>query len=241
MVRSKWAKVLVLIVVTLMALSLPLAGCSKDDPPADQSGDDAAGGSTDDSSGSTGDDSGDDASTWAVYAFAPGQHVKYTITVTSGEEQTNGWFSLDFADAGGGNLTVNYAGEFGAPFSGSFTTTSGKLGEDLIAGAADNPMALMCMIPLFATDWDLYLGSAEFYVGFVWSWSVPDMEARIEMTGTETYAGIEGYVGNWTATNQGVTSNATWCVSPSFPMALHSQLEVEGEGFEYTLVEASGF
>ncbi len=61
------------------------------------------------------------------------------------------------------------------------------------------------------------------------------------MTGEESYAGITGYSGKWTATAGGQSVTTTFCISPTFPLALCTKMQAAGGVFEYTLVEATGF
>ncbi len=248
---SKRIKALALVLVAATIVALPLTGCGKKEPapsgtpapaPTGNTGAGTSGGST--SGGTTGGTggSGSGSETWEAFHFKAGEHLKYTISINDGSQTTEGWFSYDFSDAGGGKLNLAYAGSYAEQaFSGTVQVSGENALSDLQSGLTSDPFAMMALIPLVMIPWDYYFADRDLIEGNTWTYSAGGASVTFKVAGTATYAGIEGRVGTWTATNEGVTTTAEFCVSPSFPMALHVKVNDPTSTFEYTLTEASGF
>jgi hypothetical protein len=224
--RGKWLRVMVLGVIAALVFTMPLTGCKKEQ---------AGGGQSPGGGQGAGDAVGP-----AFFKFKAGQHLKYKLSMAGGQ---NGSFTLDISDGGGGKLKVDYAGKFaGQPFSGSVLAGVDTVAQDLATGAGTNPFAAVCLVPLVAVPWNIYFEGGKFETGSKWSQETGGAKLTFEITGTATYAGITGSVGTWTVTSAGQTATCTFCVNPSFPMALQSKVySAPNVWMEYTLEEATGF
>jgi len=227
-------RLLALLLVLGLALTVPVAGCRKPaQPPAGQT--EPGGGGT--GSGPSGQPSGQPVR-WTPYAFKAGQYYKYNIKVVADGNAQEGWFSLAVSDAGGGNLNLHYEGNFaGMDFSATATCPASDPVTALMSQM--NPIAAVCVLPMFMTPWALYFTDAQWSVGSQWTVTSGPDTVSFKVTGQETYAGVTGYVGEWTVNG---TVVATFCVGPSVPLVLHSKMGEDAQNYvEYTLVEATGF
>lgn len=264
--HSKLAKVAALILVLAVVTTMPLAGCGKptesvaEEPGGETSsggtsagsgsggsGSGGAGSGGSGSGGTTGDAAGADPSTgselgpWGTEwnaQFAAGQHYKYVINIGSDDGTvTSGWYSLTFSDAGGGNLKIDYAGNIGLDFSGSFVSDA----DDINWGEGLDFMAWGMLLGLMATP-ALYLGMtgrSSWDTGTTWSWGEGDDKVTFAITGKRAYAKITGAVGEWRCADG---SFAQWCVNPKVPLALYVKIaDSEKSYMEYILVECAGF
>jgi len=242
-VASPLISLLIAVLVVSLAATLPLSGCRPKPQPSAASGQEpggsGSGGGQPSGSGGSSQPPGGQGETarWALYRFRPGQFYRYEVKVVNSGGATTGWFSLGVSDAGGGQLTLAYQGSFaGRDFSASATVSSQAPVDGLIAQM--NPMASICVLPMFLTPWPLFFADAEWATGASWSYTHEGDTLTFRVTGQESYAGVSGYVGEWDMNGQTV---ASFCVSPEVPLVLHSRIGEDNDCVEYTLVEINGF
>ncbi len=237
---SRRARVGALVLLAVIIVALPLAGCGKKQSagPGDQT---PGGGAS--PGGGAGQPGGGGGKTWAYGQLKPGQHVKYTMRgELSGAVQT-AWFSWDVTDAGGGQLKIAYNGHFAdMDYSDSVTVSAATpLGDFRVA-----PLPIY-MVTFLGPFWGDILAGCPWTVGSKWSTEAPigllgTKEFALEVTGTANYAGIDGFTGKWTRDSSGTRITTTWCVNPDLPVVLYAAIGDSPPGvYEYTLVEATGF
>lgn len=240
MEKRKLIRLMVLALAVAMLVALPLAGCGggADEPAEDEGSGDSGGDDGDTGSGDGDTGSGDGATEWRAWQFAAGQSFKYEFDIVSDGENQGGWYSMAFTDAGGGNLNLAYEGSFGGnDFSGTVVVSAENPVDDLMGGNL-HPFAMLCFLPMFTLDWGA-LAEEEWAVGNSWSWSGPEGEVSYEVTGTETYAGLEGYAIEWRLDGELITKVV---VSRAASICLYMWMgEDDQNRFEYTLLECEGF
>ncbi len=237
MTQRKILKVVALLLILVVAVTVPLVGCKKAEPPVDT--DTGSGGSgTQGGDAGAGNEIGPWGSEWTSQ-WAAGQHYRYTINSVSGGTNTPGWYSLDFEDAGGGKLKVVYAGNIGIDFSGDFIADDSnnidwsKGITDLLAGA----MLLGLMVtPTLALGMG---GEHGWDVGTSWSGGEGEGKYTFGITEKRSFAGITGAYGQWTAADG---TGCVFCINPNVPLALYLKLITDDTNYmEYVLTECSGF
>ncbi len=232
------AGIVALILLAVMIVAFPLAGCGKKQTAAP--GDQTQGGGAPPGSGS-----GEPAAgkTWAYGQLKPGQHVKYTMRGELSGAVDVGWFTWDVTDAGGGQLNITYNGHFDEIDYSDAVTVSAQtpLGDFRVA-----PLPIY-MVTLLVPFWGDILADCPWTVGSKWSTEAPigllgTKEFALEVTGTAAYADIDGLTGTWTRESFGAVVTTSWCVNPDLPVVLYARVCDSPPGiYEYTLVEASGF
>lgn len=258
MFKGKLYKVLAMVVVLALVLTIPV-GCSRPEAPEDE-GDSGSTGDTGSGSGSgSGSDSGGSGSTGGSDAdelalgadasagdalgdwnaewntdFGPGQHYRYIIR-TVGDETIEGYYDLTIEDAGGGNIKIIYDIDFGATYSGSFTTNAEE--PDLSAGmdfAAWGLLLGLAVTPALM----LGLSGMDGWEEASWTFGEGEDAISFETTGRRSYAGITGAVGRW---ESGDGSFGEWCINPNVPLALYCKIGDAASYMEYILVDIDGF
>lgn len=92
-------------------------------------------------------------------------------------------------------------GDFdGMDFSGDETVSA----ENPLVDVAVAPPPI-CMLPLPQCRWDAFVADSPWSVGGKWSFEGDSGEVSLKVTGTATYAGIEGFEGAWTMKVHNVT------------------------------------
>lgn len=242
MVDRRLTKILALLLVLVVALAIPLAGCKKaTEPPASEGAGDTGGTSGGTSGGTGGDPSaGNELGTWGAWqsSWAAGQHYRYTINNVIDGQNTAGWYELTFSDAGGGKLKVDYSGNVGIGFSGSFVADDAQ-NINWSTGISDI-MAWAMLLGLMVTP-GLTLGFAEhsWDVGTNWSFGTGEDAVTFEISAKKSFAGITGAYGEWKDAKGG---GCEFCVNPNVPLALYLKLVTDEKNYmEYILTECSGF
>jgi len=241
--RSRFCRVTALVLLVSIAFTLALGGCGpKETATAPDEGEEVASGGDEGGGGASGgDDVGGDGpggGRWEPFAFEPGQYFKYEVQAT-GDEPASGWFSLNVADAGGGRMELHFEGELSGEFSLTATITTGDVSGVVMPLMMSH--AGWALLPLFMNPWELWFAGQALDVGTRWSFTAEGETMTFAVTGTETYAGVTGYVCEWTVTGSGGEHTLKVCVNPEFPLILYGKIGGNGDYFEYTLVEQSGF
>ncbi len=243
---SRRDRVAALIFLAALIVTLPLAGCGKNEPAT--SGDQTPGGGTSQGGGaSPGGGSAEPGSgagkAWAYGQLQPGQHVKYTMRGELGGAVQTGWFSWDVTDAGGGRLKIAYVGHFADMDYSDAATVSA---ETPLADFRVTPLPIY-MVTLLGPFWGDILADCPWTVGSKWSTEASigllgTREFVLEVTGTANYADIDGFTGTWTRKSSGTVITTSWCVNPDLPVVLYARVADSPPGvYEYTLIEATGF
>lgn len=171
---------------------------------------------------------------WA-YAFEAGQSFSYRFHDVNEEfgVDDRSTLSMSFSDAGDGLLRLDYSGAYAEnAFEGSTTGYP----ETILYGVED-PWAAMVFIGLATGDYAL-INPAEWKVGA--QFTDPTGFLTVTITGTESYAGLTGYV--CACRNNDTDETEEYCISPDVPLPLHFYIEpAPGRWSEWTLTDAGGF
>ncbi len=238
-----------LLLALALTAALPLAGCTKIEPPPgdeDAAGSGGAGGAAGGAGAGVtagpGQDPGlgKELGEWGPWQgnWAAGQHYKYTVTVVTDGASSPGWYELTLGDAGDGRLRVDYSGSLGLPFGGSFIADDPR--SINWSKGIDDVMAWAVLASLMVTP-SLTLGSAQhgWEVGQAWSWGEGENKLSFAITGKRSFAGITGALGEW---KDAAGGSSLYCVNPNVPLALYLKLITDDRNYmEYVLAECGGF
>ncbi len=216
--RKPRAKFLRYFVAFLMVSFIPLAACDDDDDtePGNGNGDDNGGNG--------------DIEKWEPYDFE--DHTSATMT-----------YEFDFQEDGESIMSGTSTIEIEDP---TVTVTIVMNGEESVFSSSnhdnveDNFSEVVNQSPylggvLFGGSWPTIFDDQELYVGASWSMNFDGNSIDLEISGKETYAGVEGYLAEYTFENQeGQVVTYDICVDPKVPLPL--MIEAEEEGDYYHLV-----
>jgi hypothetical protein len=172
-----------------------------------------------------------------VTRFQDGQGFRYRVNLVDKGVASNGWFDLVFTDVGEGRIRVNYSGEMGAPFSGSFVSARSRV--DWQTGMSDSPLACALLLGLTVTPVvALDVVGQSWNVGAFWILGQGPTAMSITVTGRRAYGGITGAVADWTTPE----ATSLFCVNPNVPLALYAKLVTDASNYiEYILTGCIGF
>lgn len=171
------------------------------------------------------DPENDETEVWEPYAFTPNTSFEYDYEYNdvSQEETSTGTFLIELGDP---EVTISGTLD-GEDFSVSENTSS-DLSENFISAVSKTPLAMV----LYQSYWTGAFSGQELEVGASWSFSYAGASMSYEVTGTDSYAGYEGYTieTNYQSDGEEVTINS--CIHPDLPVALMVNME-EGGGDTY--------
>ncbi|MCF8307920.1 MAG: hypothetical protein K9I68_02810 [Bacteroidales bacterium] len=156
--------------------------------------------------------------TWEPYKFDPNVSFTYEFyTMENGEEQSSGTIEIMIQDpAVEVNATID--GEFYSFSSDSHDAISENFQE-----AVNNTPA---GIVIYQPYWENAFADQVIEEGASWSYNFEDGSVSFEVTGTDTYAGIEGYVVEYDIQNDS-GENAMWELCANLGMSLPLMSHVE--------------
>lgn len=202
----------------LMALLLPLSACDDDDDAEPSNGD------GDDNGGNNG------VEKWEPYDFQ--DHTSATMTYEfefqdDGENVLSGTSTIEIEDPAV-TVTIITNGE-----ESVFSSNSHDNIEDNFSQVVNQSPYLGGI--LFGGSYPLIFDDQELYVGASWSMNFDNNSIDLEITGKETYAGVEGYLAEYTFENEeGRIATYDICVNPEVPLPL--MIEMQEEQDYYHLV-----
>lgn len=174
---------------------------------------------------------------WDLYGFEVGDSFTYDVEWDSPDFAIEGTFSLDFSSCASHDYRVHYTGMYQGTMSGTFNSTFNTNEEDFYQSFMQSVVSSNAMIsPLFmftiiAPWWGPYFSENDISLGSNWSITVEGNTSTFSFDQTCGHAGIEGYLGVWTFSGTGYNTTLEACISPNFPLALHSEYRFQ-EGSE---------
>jgi|AntRauTorckE6833_2_1112554.scaffolds.fasta_scaffold10277_2 hypothetical protein len=163
------------------------------------------------------DGNGNGNQQWEPYKFHPNTTYEYDYTITDNGETTNsGRVQVEIGDP---KVTVSWN------MDGSIYDTevnqSDNILENYIQAVASTPLAGV----LYQGQWSVIFTNNELETGNSWSYESDEGTMLFEVTGKDSYAGIEGFVLEmfW---QDGEEGNVTWesCITPDLPLPLMSYI-----------------
>ena len=212
-------KVLHYFTAFLIVLFLPLASCDDDNDTEPGNG--------------NGDDNGDNGGVekWEPYDFEnhTSTAMEYEFELQEDGETVLAGTSTIEIEAPAVTLTIVMNGEESVFSSDSYDNV-----EDNFNEVVNEPPFIGSV--LFGNSWPAIFEDQELYVGASWSMNFGGDSVDLEITGTETYAGVEGYVAEYTLEYEdGEIVTYTICVDPDIPLPLMVELEEEGAYYHLTM------
>ncbi len=134
------------------------------------------------------EDDTSEASTWDPYNFDKEVHYKYSFSL----EDDSGILNWDVTSVSGDQVTieteVNIEG--GTTYTNSFSGDKDSVRDKLMTSPSGSFIATSLYSPMVTK-----FAEGELTEGNIWEVTTPQQTVKIEITGKETYSGIEGYVG----------------------------------------------
>ncbi len=177
---------------------------------------------------------------WKMFAFEPGQDLMYTVKVEEARRAHTWSFRLFVGKTDDGRLWFRFIGHLERQFSDTIFASPDDVARGLRTGLLAN-WACWPLFPLFTAPWAEWFADRELAVGAKWSVETGGQTISFSVTGTETYAGITGYVCEWTIPGPEGEESFKACIHPGFPLVLYARIPKAGRYYEYTLVDHGGF
>ena len=168
-----------------------------------------------------GDSENGETEVWEPYDFSPNTSFEYDYEYNdvSQEEISSGSLLIEIGDP---EVTISGTID-GEPFSVTENTSS-DIEDNFFAAVSRTPIALV----LYQPYWSGAFSGQDLEVGASWSYSYGGSSMSYEVTGTDTYAGYEGYTIETIYQSDGETITVTSCVNPDLPVALMVNFDEEG-------------
>jgi hypothetical protein len=168
-----------------------------------------------------GDSENGETEVWEPYNFSPNTSFEYDYEYNdvSQEETSSGTLLIEIGDP---EVTISGTID-GEPFSVTENTSS-DIEDNFFAAVSKTPIALV----LYQPYWSGAFSGQDLEVGASWSYSYGGTSMSYEVTGTDTYAGYEGYTIETIYQSDGETITVTTCVNPGLPVALMVNFEEAG-------------
>lgn len=194
-------------VFTALAFFTLLPSCDKDDD------------ANNDGNGNDNGGSGEEK-VWVPYDFEDHNTAIFSFTyegIEDGEVESEGYVDIEINDP-----AVTISGEFDGE---QITFTSD--GHDQIS---QNFMQVMSGTPFYAafytSFWPAVFGGENIAVGASWTYSNDDINVSTDITGEDTYGGIEGYVVEIAVEeNNNETAYYDLCINTDMPVPIMTQFE----------------
>ena len=174
---------------------------------------------------------------WELYDFEVGDSFTYDVAWNSPDFNMGGMFSIDFQPCATHEYQVNYYGTYSGTMSGNFNSTFKTDEDEFYERFMENMISTNAMIsPLFmftliAPWWGPFFSENEIYLGSSWSMTIEGNTSTFNFNTTCSHAGLQGVLGKYTFSGQGMTSTIEACINPEFPLALYSEYRFD-EGSE---------
>lgn len=169
---------------------------------------------------------GDDE-TWMLYEFEVGEEFTYDVSWTTSDMTLSGTLHIDVLSSSTSDYKIHYYGSYTGFLDGSFdttfTTNRETVYDDFVTNVSNNYTMIspMFSFTILGSWWNYNFSNQHFYVGNTWSVTYDGETTTFEVTGECSYAGLNGYYGQWTYTGEDMEIGV--CVSPDVPLALASE------------------
>ncbi|MCF8231728.1 MAG: hypothetical protein K9J27_06005 [Bacteroidales bacterium] len=184
----------------------------------------------DDSNDSPNDNGNGTEKTWEPYKFDPNVFFAYDFyTQENGEEQSSGTVEIQIQDPAV-EVDVTIDGENYNFVSNSYDAISDNFRD----AVSNTPVAI-----IYQPYWESAFADEVIEEGSSWSYTFDEGSISFEVTGTDTYAGIEGYVVEYDFQNDS-GENVMWeiCANLEMSLPLMSHWEdSEGEVYHIELTD----
>jgi len=172
-----------------------------------------------------GDPENAETEVWEPFEFTPNTSFEYDYEYNdvSQEETSSGTLLIEIGDP-----EVTISGTIDGEDFSVTENTSSELEDNFFAAVGKTPIAGV----LYQPYWSGAFSEQELEVGASWSFSYGGTSMSYEVTGTDSYAGYEGYTIEAIYQADGETITITTCVNPELPVALMVNFE-EGGGDTY--------
>ncbi len=163
----------------------------------------------------------DETEVWEPFEFTPNTSFEYDYEYVdvSQEETTTGSLLIEVGDP-----EVTVSGTIDGEDFNVTENTSSNLEDNFIAAITKTPIAIV----LYQPYWAGAFSQQELEVGASWSYSYGGASMSFEVTGTDTYAGYEGFTIETVYQAEGETITVNTCVHPDLPVALMVNMEEAG-------------
>lgn len=167
-------------------------------------------------------DNDDDFTEWEPYDLKANTAYDYDFEFTEGDEETSGG-SVSIAI---GDPDVEVSWNVGDQTYENTYDSEDNIEDNFIGAISQTPLAGFLYQPL----WFGAFSGQEIKTGASWSYSAQDSSIEFEVTGTDTYAGEEGYVVMAVFEDES-GATATWetCVSSDVPLPLMTSVTDEDD------------
>ncbi|HPR42591.1 MAG TPA: hypothetical protein PK718_08630 [Candidatus Methanofastidiosa archaeon] len=187
--------------------------------------------------------------TWDLYGFEVGDSFTYDVEWDSQDFNMDGEFSMEFLSCATHDYQVHYWGNYSGTMSGNFNATfktdqEGFYENFLQSISSTNAfISPLFMFTIVAPWWNMYFSESNISLGSHWSMTVDGNTSTFSFDSPCSHAGISGYLGRWTFSGSGYSSEMEACVSADFPLATYTEytFQQSSETITYTseLVEWS--
>lgn len=168
-----------------------------------------------------GNSDNDEAEVWEPYDFSPNTSFEYDFEYTdvSLNDTSSGTLLIEIGDP-----EVTISGTIDGEELSVTENVSSDLEDNFISAVSKTPLAPV----LYQPYWTGGFTEQELSVGASWSYSYGGNSISFEVTGTDTYAGYEGYTVETIVQDDGETITMNTCVNPELPVALMVDVEEAG-------------
>jgi len=172
-----------------------------------------------------GNSQNEETEVWEPYDFSPNTSFEYDYEFfdASLDETSSGTLLIEVGDP-----EVTISGTIDGEDFNVTENTSSSIEDNFMGAVSKTPIALV----LYQPYWSGAFSDQELEVGASWSYSYGGSSISFEVTGTDTYAGYEGYTIETIYQSDGETVTVSSCVNPDLPVALMVNFE-EGGGDTY--------
>lgn len=172
-------------------------------------------------------DDNNNAETWDPYDLKAGTSYDYEFEfLENNEVSSEGTVNIQVGDPEVTIITTIDGNEMEQMYN-----NSDDINQNFITGISQTPLAGFLYQPL----WTGAFTGEELETGATWSYSTNEASISFEVTGTDSYAGIHGYIIE-AEFKEGSETTATWetCISYDLPLPLMTWVKDEN-GEEYMI------
>lgn len=172
-----------------------------------------------------------EASTWDPYNFDKEVHYKYSFSL----EDDSGTLNWDVTSVSGDQVTIEteIILEGGTTYSNEFSGDKDSVRDKLMTSPSGSFIATSLYSPMVTK-----FAEGELTEGNIWEVTTPQQTVKVEITGKETYSGIEGYVGQ-VKVDGVVVFESTIAKDLGFPTHVAGYNKDGEKEFEFVLEEYS--
>lgn len=179
-----------------------------------------------------GESNKDETEVWEPYEFDTNTSFEYDYEYldASQDDTSSGTLLVEIGDP-----EVEISGTIDGQEFSMTESTSSDVDDNFTSAISKTPIAPVLHQPY----WTGAFSEQELEVGAYWDFSYGDASITFEVTGTDEYAGYEGYVIEANFEDAETATYMETCVKPELPIALMINIEEEG-GNKY-IVELTSF